>query len=158
MEARMRKLVAGVFVAAVLGACGSDEPTVQAPPSEPQGKTLTIEANVSVWSDLDAQPKKPWTTGVECTSFDFQGERVQVLDADGTILGVQTFPEVGTWTKSDPSQTRAIYQWDGTCTWSTSITGLADSDIYVVELDGWEPVTFSADELEGEDWTASLDL
>lgn len=117
-----------------------------------------MEANVSVWSDLDAQPEKPWTTGVDCTSYDFEGVRVQVLDGSDNILGVAEFPKVGTWTKSDPANTGSAYQWDGICTWSATVDDLSESNVYVVELEGWEPKTYDADELATDDWTVSLDL
>jgi hypothetical protein len=149
-----------IATALLLTACASgDAAQTEASPSpEAPGRVLTIEANISVWSDLDAQPKKPWTTGVDCTSYDFDGVRVQVLDGSGTILGVATFPTKGTWTKSDPENTGPAYQWDGICTWSATVDELTESNVYVVELDGWESVTYDADELEADDWTVSLDL
>ena len=86
------------------------------------------------------------------------GTRVQLLDGSSTILGVATFPRTGIWTKDDPKNTGSMYQWDGTCTWSATVNELPDSNVYVVEIDGWESVTYSAQELEADDWTVSLDL
>jgi hypothetical protein len=150
----------------VLTSCASGDSGGTAASSRPSPETvsraLTVEANMGVFSDLDADPKKPWTTGVECTSYDFEGVRVQVLDGSGTILGVATFPTAGTWTKNeippDAIGGEAAWRWDGTCTWSVAVDDLTESGVYVVELDGWESVTYDADELETDDWTVSFDL
>ncbi len=136
-------------------------PPPSAAPS-PQGHEFKIVASVSVFSNLHAEPAKPWTTGVSCTSYDFDGSDVQVSDSSHTVLGVATFPHEGTWTKDElPTGPNVLperyYSGDGTCSW-TAMVQVSNAPVYIVELDGFEPKTVSSTEMAAEDWTLPLSL
>lgn len=138
--------------------CG--EPTVSPTPA---GHNVAVNLSIGVWSDLDTQPKKPWTTGVECTSYDFRGEEVRILDGSSEILAVGTFPSKGVWTP-DPGVEEHLangeteWRWDGTCTWTAVIEGVGDAPVYVVEIEGFEgSEAHNASDLEADGWTIDLE-
>jgi hypothetical protein len=127
-------------------------------PATLSGHGLTIQASIGVFSNVGGvEPAKPWTTGVSCTSYNFEGVDVQVSDGSHNVVGVDTFPTKGLWTKDNPEQTGPNYKWDGTCTWTTAMN-VPDAPIYIVEVTGFEPKTVSNEELASKDWVLRVDL
>jgi hypothetical protein len=161
----MKRVAMAVVV--LLTGCGggsSDNPAAAsvATPT-PSVQTITVNLSGGVWGDLDPNPKKPWTTGVACTSFSFGGEEVRILDGAGEILAVGSFPTQGVWTP-DPGVEEHLakgeteWRWDGTCTWTANVGGVPEAPVYQVEIEGFqESRAYNAADLAAANWTIDLE-
>jgi hypothetical protein len=163
------KRIAATAVLLCLSACGGgadakgggSEPATSSP--SPDAQTVAVNLSGGVFGDLSPNPRRPWTTGVSCTSFSFGGEEVRILDGAGQILAVGNFPNQGVWLP-DPGVEEHLakgeteWRWDGTCTWTAEVGNVGEAPVYQVEIEGFEDSkAYNAADLEADDWTIDLE-